>query len=113
MVSGVGAFATQMAAAFGAKVTAVTSHRNLDWMYGLSAQDVLDYTVADCCDGASEYDVFFDCYGNRRYADAARVLKDGGIYISTIPALRTFGSFVPSSVRPRVALLLFGATGLI
>ena len=88
---GVGTFATQIAAAFGAKVTAVTSHRNLDWMYGLGAQDVLDYTVADCCDGASEYDVFFDCYGNRRYADAARVLKDGGIYISTIPALRTFG----------------------
>lgn len=87
---GVGTFATQIAAAFGAEVTAVTSHRNLDWMHSLGARDVIDYTVEDSCDGASRYDLFFDCYGNRRYDEAARVLENGGIYISTIPALRTF-----------------------
>jgi len=87
---GVGTFAIQLAHAMGAHVTAVTSHRNTDWMASIGAESVIDYTAQDCCQLDHEFDVFFDCYGNRRFSDARHVLSKNGVYISTIPSPRTF-----------------------
>ena len=84
---GVGTFAVQFAKIAGAQVTAVTSHRNLDWMADLGADATIDYTKVDCCEGEARYDVFFDYYGNRSFAKASSVLTDTGMYITTIPSV--------------------------
>ena len=87
---GVGTFATQLAKSAGAEVTAVTSHRNTDWMNELGADHTLDYEQVDCCRGDACYDIFFDCYGNRSFPKARQVLTRSGRYINTIPGPRAY-----------------------
>jgi NADPH:quinone reductase-like Zn-dependent oxidoreductase len=87
---GVGTFAVQIAKTLGAHVTAVTSHRNVDWMVDLGADDTIDYTQTDVCAGSARYDLFFDCYGNRSFSKASRVLNSRGVYITTIPSPRSY-----------------------
>ncbi len=96
---GVGTYAVQLAKLAGAHVTAVTSYRNTSWMPKIGADTVIDYTNSDCCQGDPSYDVFFDCYGNRSFAEACSVLKPQGIYVSTIPAIRTFSSTLLNPLR--------------
>ena len=96
---GVGTFAVQMAKIIGAHVTTVTSHRNTDWMAELGADETIDYTETDCCSGDARYELFFDCYGNRSFAKASRVLSDKGIYITTIPGPRSYSWSLANSFR--------------
>jgi 2-desacetyl-2-hydroxyethyl bacteriochlorophyllide A dehydrogenase len=96
---GVGTFAVQLAKIVGAHVTAVTSYRNVDWMEELGAEVTLDYTVSDCCADGARYDLFFDCYGNRSFAQAQRVLTDAGVYITTIPGPRTYSWSLVNALR--------------
>jgi 2-desacetyl-2-hydroxyethyl bacteriochlorophyllide A dehydrogenase len=96
---GVGTFALQLAKIAGAHVTAVTSHRNTDWVTELGADETIDYTEADCCSGDAQYDVFFDCYGNRSFKKASRVLTAAGVYISTIPGPRTYSWSLGNAFR--------------
>jgi NADPH:quinone reductase-like Zn-dependent oxidoreductase len=88
---GVGTFAVQLARIAGAHVTAVTSHRNTHWMAELGANETMDYTAEDCCQGSARYDLFFDCYGNRSFTKARSVLSPNGMYITTIPSPRSYG----------------------
>ena len=96
---GVGTYATQLAHIAGAKVTAVTSHRNIDWMDSLGAQDAIDYTKTDFTTIDRRFDVVFDCYGNRSFAKVRPVLKPDGVYITTIPSPRSYTWSIPNSVR--------------
>ena len=96
---GVGTFAVQIAHSIGARVTAVTSHRNQDWMSSIGADETLDYTKDDCCKLDTKFDVFFDCYGNRQFSDARQVLVDHGTYISTIPAVRSYSWGILNGLR--------------
>ncbi|MEE2757913.1 MAG: NAD(P)-dependent alcohol dehydrogenase [Myxococcota bacterium] len=113
---GVGTFAVQIARAMGAEVTAVTSYRNTGWMASLGAESVVDYTEQDCCCLDARFDVFFDCYGNRRFTDARNVLSKNGMYITTIPAPRTFSWGVLNGFRKqksRVVVVRKSKTDLI
>ena len=96
---GVGVFATQMAAVFGAQVTAVTSYRNTGWMESLGASESLDYTKTDFTKASARYDVIFDCYGNRPFLRSKPALVDNGTYISTIPAPHTYASTLLNAFR--------------
>ena len=88
-----------MAHIAGAHVTAVTSFRNTDWMSSLGADAVIDYTQRDFADGPEQYDIVFDCYGNRSLGAVRGVLAKGGIYISTIPGLKSYAPVLGNVLR--------------
>jgi NADPH:quinone reductase-like Zn-dependent oxidoreductase len=75
---GVGSFAVQIANAYGAEVTGVTSTRNIDLVRSLGAKHVVDYTTTDFCRSEQRYDLIFDTIGNRSVPDLRRALADGG-----------------------------------
>ncbi len=78
---GVGAFAVQIAKAYGAEVTAVCSPRNLEQARSIGADRVVDYTKEDFTQGGRRYDLIFDVVGNHSVSAYRRALKPGGICI--------------------------------
>ena len=77
---GVGAYATQLAAQFGARVTATASARDLDFVTGLGAHDVLDYS-GRFEDHVRDVDVVIDPVGGTTTARSWPVLRSGGILV--------------------------------
>jgi NADPH:quinone reductase-like Zn-dependent oxidoreductase len=75
---GVGSFAVQIAKAYRAEVTAVTSTGNLDLVRSLGADHVLDYTRDDVVKTGRRYDLILDTVGNRSVPDLRRALAVGG-----------------------------------
>jgi len=82
---GVGTVAIQIAKSLGARVTAVTSSRNLDLVRSLGADDVVDYAATDLQSISERFDVFFDVFGNRSFAFVAPLLRERGVFVSTVP----------------------------
>lgn len=81
---GVGHFAVQFAAYFGAHVIATGSPRNLDWLRELGAAEVVDHTSTRFEDVVSEVDVVIDLVGNVSDDTGTRsleVLRPGGLLI--------------------------------
>jgi len=79
---GVGTFAVQIAKAFGAEVTGVTSTRNVDTVRSIGADHVIDYTQEDFTSSAERYDLILDNVGNHTMARTRRALTADGILIS-------------------------------
>lgn len=85
---GVGHFAVQFAAYFGAHVIATGSSRNQGWLRELGAAEVIDYTSTRFEEVASRVDVVIDLVGNAHDATGTRslsVLRPGGLLV-TAPA---------------------------
>jgi len=78
---GVGTFAVQIAKAFGAEVTAVTSTANLGLVRALGADHTIDYTQTDFTAGRERYDLVLDCHGNHSLSACRRVLNPRGVYV--------------------------------
>ena len=78
---GVGTFAVQIAKAFGAEVTGVSSTAKLDLVRSLGADRVLDYTADDVTDGAERYDVILDIGGNTPLRRLRRALTPTGTLV--------------------------------
>lgn len=88
---GVGHFAVQIARGMGARVTAVASGRNQEFLRGLGAQETIDYEEEDFAGRDEEWDVILDAAGMRQYADCEPALaRDGGIYVTTLPGPKHF-----------------------
>ncbi len=79
---GVGTFAVQIAKAFGAEVTGVTSTRNVDMVRAIGADHVVDYTSEDFTKGERRYDLILDNVGNHSMARTRRALSPTGTLIS-------------------------------
>ncbi len=79
---GVGTFAVQIAKAFGAEVTGVTSTKNVEMVRAIGADHVIDYTREDFTTGAERYDVILDNVGNHSMARTRRPLTPSGTLIS-------------------------------
>jgi NADPH:quinone reductase-like Zn-dependent oxidoreductase len=75
---GIGTFAVQIAKAYGAEVTGVTSTPNIDLVRSLGAEHVVDYTTTDFTRTGSRYDLVLDAVGNRSVPDLKRALTAGG-----------------------------------
>ncbi|WP_022880003.1 NADP-dependent oxidoreductase [Microbacterium sp. B19] len=81
---GVGHFAVQFAAYFGAHVIATGSPRNLDWLRELGAAEVVDHTAVRFEDVLADVDVVVDLIGNTVANTGTRsldVLRPGGLLI--------------------------------
>ena len=78
---GVGSFAVQIAKAFGAEVTGVSSTAKLDMVRSLGADHVIDYTRDDIADSGQRYDVILDSGGNRSLSELRRALTARGTLV--------------------------------
>jgi NADPH:quinone reductase-like Zn-dependent oxidoreductase len=79
---GVGSFAVQIAKAFGAEVTGVTSTKNIDLVRSIGADHVIDYTKEDFTQGSPRYDLILDNVGNHSMGRTRRALARDGRLIS-------------------------------
>jgi NADPH:quinone reductase-like Zn-dependent oxidoreductase len=78
----VGTAAVQLAKYFGADVTGVCSHRNLDLVKSLGADQVIDYTKEDFTESGQTYDILFDTVGKVSFARCKGSLKARGVMFS-------------------------------
>jgi NADPH:quinone reductase-like Zn-dependent oxidoreductase len=76
---GLGSFAVQIAAAFGAEVTAVCGTSNMDTVWSMGATHVVDYTRDDFTLGEERYDFILDNVGNHSLSRTRRVLTADGV----------------------------------
>ncbi|MEZ4429896.1 MAG: NAD(P)-dependent alcohol dehydrogenase [Nannocystaceae bacterium] len=106
----VGSAAVQLAKHLGATVTAVCSGRNVALARRLGADRVIDYTQTDFTQEGRRYDVIFDAVGKSSFARCAPVLKDSGVYLTTVPTLATLWQMLWTRRRAKRAILAF--TGL-
>ena len=79
---GVGTFAVQVAKAFGAEVTGVTSTKNVDMVRSIGADHVIDYTQEDFRAGAPRFDFILDNVGDRSMSETRRALASTGTLLS-------------------------------
>jgi NADPH:quinone reductase-like Zn-dependent oxidoreductase len=82
---GVGTFAVQIARAYGAEVTAVTSTRNVEMVRSIGADEVVDYTRDDFTRTKGRYDLILDVGGNRRLSAMRRALTPTGRVVMVAP----------------------------
>ena len=79
---GIGHFAVQIAAAWGAHVTGVCSTRNVAMVRELGASDVVDYTREDVTAGERRFDVVFTNAGRYPVRELGRVVVPGGLILT-------------------------------
>lgn len=81
---GVGHFAIQFAKVRGARVVTTATADNRDFVSGLGADVVIDYQKQKFEDVAKDIDVVFDLIGGDTRERSWRVLKPGGVLVSTL-----------------------------
>lgn len=82
---GVGHFAVQLAAYFGAHVVTTASQRNASWLRELGAAEIIDYTTTRFEDVVSDMDAVIDLIGNVHDDTGSRslsVLRPGGLIVN-------------------------------
>ena len=77
---GVGTFAVQIAALYGADVTGVDSPGKLDMLRAMGCSRVIDYTREDFTRNGRCYDLILDVKTNRSIFEYTRALSPGGTY---------------------------------
>jgi NADPH:quinone reductase-like Zn-dependent oxidoreductase len=98
----IGSAAVQLLKHLGANVTAVCRTEHLELVKGLGADRVVDYTAGDFTRDEQRYDVVLDAVGKSSFGRCRRLLKPGGVYLSS--------ELGPLSLNPILALItpLFG-----
>lgn len=78
---GVGSYAVQLAKAFEAEVTGVSSTLKLDLVRSLGADHAIDYTRQDFADGPNRYDLILDIAGNSTLSRLRSTLTPTGTLV--------------------------------
>ncbi|MCF8226293.1 MAG: NAD(P)-dependent alcohol dehydrogenase [Bacteroidales bacterium] len=78
---GVGSYAVQIAKILGARVTAVCSERNREYVTELGADEVINYREEDFRERISAYDVILDAASNASFREVRNSLTKGGMLI--------------------------------
>lgn len=79
---GVGNFAVEIAKAMGAEVTATCSTRNIENIYSIGADEVVDYKHEDITERDKCFDVILGVNGNITLSSYKKMLNKGGTYIA-------------------------------
>lgn len=103
---GVGVFAVQIGKILGGHVTAVCSHRNVELMKELGADEVIDYGATELVDLEERFDAIFDVFGNYHFDRLQHLLKAKGIYVHTIPTPRILKDVAKTFVKRKRAKLV-------
>ncbi len=93
----VGSASIQIAKLYGATVTAVCSTENVELMYELGADSVIDYTREDFTTLNKRYDVIFDTLGMYSFSKCQKLLKSNGKFLDT--TLKTALDMVWNGIR--------------
>lgn len=80
---GVGHLAVQYALHLGARVTGVCGADNLGFVAGLGAAEAIDYRATDILALGPKFDTVFDVAAVIGWRASQRLLKRGGVYLST------------------------------
>jgi NADPH:quinone reductase-like Zn-dependent oxidoreductase len=107
---GVGSLAVQIAKAYDAKVTAVSSTSKEDLVRSFGADDVIDYTREDFTDGSRRWDVIIDTAGRRPLSQLRRALTPKGtlVIVGGDGGGRWTGGFFRGMLRAPVVSLFTG-----
>ena len=100
---GVGHFAVQIAKHAGAGVVAVCSGANADFVRGLGADEVIDYTREDFTRREDRFDAVFDAAGVSSFAAVRAILAAEGCYINTLGTGAATANTILSAVVARFA----------
>ena len=79
----IGSAAVQLATYYGAQVTAVCNTMNVELVRSLGADAVIDYTSEDFTRCGQKFDAVFDAVGKSSFRRCSKLLKEGGIYLSS------------------------------
>lgn len=82
---GVGHFALQLAKHYGAETTAVCSSDHPELLKRLRPVHHIDYRRVDYLNASERYDVIFDAAGTQSFLSCKKILKNGGVYITSLP----------------------------
>ena len=109
----VGPFAVQIAKALGAHVTGVCRTDKVDFVHGLGADEVIDYTQEDYTRNGQRYDWIVDVAGNRSILRIRHALRPGGVYVmvggptSRIFAALLLGPLISLAGSRKMGLMLW------
>lgn len=78
---GVGSFAIQLAKHLGATVTTTASAKNHEFVKGLGADEVIDYTTSDYTAKGPIFDAVFAIRGEADLENSFKIVKPGGIVV--------------------------------
>ena len=81
---GVGTFAVQFARWKGAYVIGTASEENIDFLYSLGADEVIDYKTEKFEDKVKDIDLVFDLIGGEVQKRSLQVIKEGGRLVTTV-----------------------------
>ena len=99
----IGSACVQLLKHFGANVTAVCGTKNMELVRSLGADEVIDYTKEDFTKRARTYDYVFDTVGKSSFFKCFRLLRPGGVYISSDLGYLSQNLFLPlvtSIIKP-------------
>jgi NADPH:quinone reductase-like Zn-dependent oxidoreductase len=80
---GVGLFAVQIGKALGARVVAVASGRNQEFLREIGADRGIDYEQEDFTTDEESFHVVFDTVGTASFRACDLILEEGGVYVTT------------------------------
>lgn len=81
---GLGSAAVQLAKVMGAKVTAICSTRNIDFVKSIGADEVIDYTKTYITNINEKYNVIYDSVGTLSYKDTKNLISSNGIFMTPV-----------------------------
>jgi len=81
---GIGTIAIQLAKHLGAYVMTTASQKDIDYVKGLGADEVIDYQNVKFEEKLKAYDAVFDTAGGEAYRKSFQSVKEGGIIVSMV-----------------------------
>ncbi|EMQ95385.1 zinc-containing alcohol dehydrogenase [Xanthomarina gelatinilytica] len=79
-----GSAAVQLSKVIGAKVTAVCSTKNIDFVKSIGADKVIDYKKTPIAKINEKYNVIYDSVGTLSYKESKKLLSSNGVFMTPV-----------------------------